>query len=124
MCIRDRQVKTSTTFKGWRIDADDFLNIEQNGDRQTVRGKKEITRNLIYVFVYLGMSLRDDELYFIPAGKLQDIIHDSYKNYMESRDGVRQRNPSSRHYLVGQGDTSISDYFGKWEVINEVAGLE
>jgi hypothetical protein len=93
----------------WQFSATSFLEIEFDGDRQIVKGKKVVSNtNLVCVFVLLQPDERD-EFYILTIADLQDHFLKHYKG------GVRPRNPKSTHCAIWPKE--LTAYRDKWELI-------
>lgn len=83
------------------FDANRFLLIEFDGDKQIVRGPDpEIDGDLIYVFVRIGNSAGEDQFFILEQRQLQEIIKQNHIAWLDKHGGVRPKNPQSTHVSV------------------------
>jgi hypothetical protein len=98
------QVKT---IRGgsWQFDAKTFLEIEQQGDAQIVRGEKKLRNpDLVCVFVLLSPDERD-EFYVFPLRVLQQYCAKIYSRGKPFPVEIKRvRNPESTHCAVRPQD--------------------
>ncbi len=127
------QVKT-INGGSWQFNAKMFLEIEQQGDCQVVKGEKKLRNpDLVCVFVLLKPDERD-EFYILPLRTLQqyclNIYHDKdSKGDSFPREVRRRKNPNSTHCAVRPRD--LQEYRVKedrdWSLVtkhfNPVTGL-
>ncbi|MHB8060159.1 MAG: hypothetical protein ACYDHO_04930 [Gaiellaceae bacterium] len=93
----------------WQFNARTFLIIEMVGNKQVVKGRKELSNpNLICVFVFLRES-EDDEFYVFRLKDLQAEIATTYKSR------VRPKNPFSMHCAVWP--KQLSKYRDNWPLV-------
>jgi hypothetical protein len=108
------QVKT-IRHGAWQFNADAFLNIEQRGDVQTVKGKKRLAHpELVCVLVLLGDDGQpnpQDQFFICQLGDLQTYFRSVYKG------GVRPRNPESRHCAIRP--EHLGEFRDNWALIRE-----
>ena len=89
----------------WQFNAKTFLEIEQQGDCQVVRGKKKLRNpDLICVFVLLKPD-EEDEFYVFPLKTLQRYCRRVYRDKNSHKDSFprkvhRPKNPKSTHCAV------------------------
>lgn len=111
------QVKT---IKGetWQFDAERFLDISISGENvQTVRGKVELKNpDLICIFVKID-SYGKDQFYIFKLKELQDIIFYKYNKHLESKKGIRPKNPKSTHVNVTPED--LVKYLNNWPLTRQ-----
>ncbi|MBI4688339.1 MAG: hypothetical protein HY756_11305 [Nitrospirae bacterium] len=95
----------------WQFSVTSFLEIKFEGERQIVKGKKEIFNpNLICVFVFLK-SDGNDEFYVLTVKVLQEHFLKNYKG------GIRPRNPKSTHCAIWPKE--LTKYRDNWKLITE-----
>jgi hypothetical protein len=94
-----QSIGLKTTMKvgkkvSWYIDADPYIRIQQDGDRQRVLGKKN-NPNLssTYFFVRLHGVDGGQEFFKVSRDDLQEIILQVYEARLKKHNGVRPRNP-------------------------------
>ena len=116
----------------WQFNANKFLEIEHQGDRQVVKGEKKLrNRDLVCVFVLLKPDERD-EFYILPLRVLQQYCLKGYLKDSKGEPfpgGKRPRNPKSTHGAVRPCD--LQEYRvkedGDWPLVtkhfNPVTGL-
>ena len=68
------QVKTKNKGNP-SVNAADYLDIEFDGEKQKVKGKsKDVNRRIIFVIVFIGEKLGNEEFFICTKGDIQDII--------------------------------------------------
>ena len=100
-----------TTINGgsWQFKAKTFLEIEQQGDCQVVKGEKKLRNpDLVCVFVLLALDERD-EFYVFPLKTLQQYCRRIYRDKGSKEDAFprevrRRKNPKSTHCAVRPRD--------------------
>lgn len=111
------QVKASTRGK-ISVDAKKYIEIEFDGDKQNVIGKKEdIDRDLVFVLVRVGDNLGEDRFFIYEQGLVQDIILRTHTQFLAKHGGVRPRNPESTHSGYELLDLAACE--GNWNLILE-----
>lgn len=88
--LRVKTIKQST----WQLNAGNYLDIEIQDDtdlKQIIKGIKQLTPNIIYVFVKL-IGRGKDDFYIIKIKDLQDIIFKGYSKYLDKHKGRRPKN--------------------------------
>lgn len=97
----------------------DYLIIKQEkGNLQRVISKKEMPQwknDLIFVIVFIGEELGKDRFYICKNSDIQEIIFCNYKAWLQRHDGVRPRNPDSRHCAYSEQD--LSSFKDNWNLI-------
>jgi len=92
----------------WQFSATSFLDIEYEGNRQVIKGKKVLLNpRLICVFVFIKKDGNDD-FYILPLKNLQEHF---YKNY---KGGVRPKKSKSTHCAVWPKELTkyqINEYY-------------
>lgn len=87
------QVKTSNGYS-WHLNVDQHLEIEMDGQKQVVKGKKILPNpRLICVYVMLSESGKDD-FYVLTLSDVQEIAFREYKSR------IRPKNPDSKHFAM------------------------
>ncbi|MAH85470.1 MAG: hypothetical protein CBB68_14695 [Rhodospirillaceae bacterium TMED8] len=111
------QVKAQT--KGTPgVNAKKYLNIQIDGNRQTVKGKsKDIDRDLIFVMVKVGQDYGEDEFYVFDQGVVQDLVNIQYRSFLRKHGGVRPRNPKTTHCSYYLKD--LIRYRDNWDLVFE-----
>jgi len=110
-------IQVKTVKKGnLSVDAKDYLEIEFEGDKQIVKGKnRDIDRGIIFVIVYIGKNLGDEEFYICTKGNIQDLIFKNHSKYLAKNKGVRPKNPKSTHCSYNKGD--LVKYINNWKLL-------
>jgi hypothetical protein len=109
------QVKTMRTGV-WQLNASRFLDIEQRGSEQIVRGlTQEPHPGLICVFVRLGSEYGEDEFYVLTWRKVQAIVARGYRATLKKHGAVRPRNAESRHIAIAVND--LHAFRDAWKTI-------
>ena len=111
------QVKARHRGGSWQIsDARAFLDIKQDGKKQTPgRRKKPKYPNLIYVFVLLD-SYGQDRFFILKAADLHELIAGEYRKNIKRHRGVRPRRHDSYHHAVKSDH--LEKFEDRWDVIN------
>ena len=99
------------------VRADQYLDIEFDGDRQVIKGKKDIDRNLIFAIIKIGDELGSDKFYICKQGFIQDTILRHHKGFLDRNNGVRPKNPSSMHCAYFEED--LSEFGDRWDLIED-----
>ena len=108
------QVKTMLRGDFQISDARRFIEIEQDGDQQTVVGKHRLIDDSMWVFVHLHSE--DPPAYFISkAANVQDLIYEGYKRNLEKHGGRKPRNPKSYHHALSLSD--LGRFHDDWDLI-------
>jgi len=103
---------------GISVNAMRYLNIEFNGDVQTVVGKSnDLDRNLVFILVSIGDRLGEDRFFIYKQGFLQDLIYDRHRAFLAKHGGVRPKNPKSTHCAYSKSDLEGSE--NNWGIIIE-----
>jgi hypothetical protein len=86
-------VKTSNGHS-WHLNVDQHLEIEMDGLKQVVKGKKSLPNpQLICAYVMLN-GIGKDDFYILLLSDIQDIAYREYKSR------IRLKNPASRHFAM------------------------
>ncbi|MDA0999422.1 MAG: hypothetical protein O2807_02735 [bacterium] len=106
-------IQVKTIKKGdLHLNVKKFLNIDIEEKGQKITGKNnDIDRKLIYVCVFLGERLGEDEFYIFTQGWLQDYI---YKTYLGRKPPL---NIESFHYAMRK--KMILGHHNKWHLIEK-----
>jgi hypothetical protein len=111
------QVKT---IKGgaWQFAIDKFAYITFEGKKQIIGKKKTLPiPQLICVFVLAGEKYGMDQFFVLEWSKVQDIIINNYKRWLDSHGGVRPKKYDSLHCSIVQSD--LEEYKDKWQIIKK-----
>lgn len=104
------QVKT-INGPSWQFSITSFLDIEFDGNKQIVKGKKKILNpNCICVFVLLKKDENDD-FYILTIHDLQDHFVKTYKG------GIRPKNPKTTHCAIWPKE--LIKYQNNWKLITK-----
>ena len=90
----------------------DYLILKQEGNFQRVIAKKEMPqwkKDLIFVIVFFGENLGEDRFYIWENSSIQEIIFSNYQSLLQTHNGIRPRNPNSRHCAYSEEDLSFKD---------------
>ena len=102
----------------WQFSADEFLDIEIVGDRQTIKDTKVLLNpELLCVFVLLKQD-RSDEFYIFRLQDLQDLIVNDYQAMLKRNDGLRSKNPQSLHCAIGP--KHLEKFRDNWALVKRV----
>ena len=101
---------------GFAVEAKHYLEIEQDGDVQIVKGKRDdVDRKLIFVLIVIGNEIGEDKFYICEQGFIQDTIFKNHKAYLEKHNGVRPKNPKSTHCSYLESD--LLEHQDNWDLI-------
>ncbi|MBM4414796.1 MAG: hypothetical protein FJ035_00675 [Chloroflexi bacterium] len=100
---------------GVQFNASRFLEISQQGNRQSVIAERELKGTLTYVFVRVAEDTRSDRYFVLDQLQLRSIVHDNYQGFLDKHDGVRPRNPQTTHVAVYEPD--LLSYEDRWDGI-------
>ena len=101
----------------WQFNASSFLQIDSEGDRQIIRGKKKLPNsNLICVLVILNKN-ENDAFYILRKGDLQEIIFQKYTSKARNDVRVRPKNPKSTHCAIWPED--LGPFLNNWNLITD-----
>lgn len=110
------QVKTANQGV-WQLKADNYLDIEITDDkRQIIKGKKNLSKNIIYIFIKLNGQSKDD-FYILKVKDVQDILFEGHKKYLDKHEGRRPKNPESMH--TGVNEAQINKFKNNWDLIDK-----
>ena len=101
------------------VNASNFIEIAQEGDRQSVVGRRPLDPELIFVFVRIGLSLGADRFFILTQRELQDVLVDHYTSNLERHGGVRPRNPKTSHSSVRTDELMRRGHEDRWDLIDE-----
>lgn len=104
----------------WQLNAGNYLDMEIQDDtdpKQIIKGIKQLTQNIIYVFVKL-IGRGKDDFYIIKIKDLQDIIFKGYSKYLDKHKGRRPKNPKSLHTDISEAQ--ILEYKDRWDLLDKV----
>jgi len=98
------------------LDVRKFLDTTVDKKGQKIIGKnKGLDRKLIYVCVFLGEKLGEDEFYIFKQSWLQDLV---FKNYSGRKP---PRNIKSYHYALHK--KQLLRHRDKWKIIDKVLSI-
>ncbi|MEO1549722.1 MAG: hypothetical protein AAFR93_04730, partial [Pseudomonadota bacterium] len=83
--------------------------------------KSSLDPKLVYVFVKLGLSAKDDRFFVLLQEDLQQLIRDNHEAWLAKHGGVRPKNPKSTHTAVYL--SSLADKEDNWGLIDTQMGL-
>lgn len=111
------QVKT---IKGgaWQFSIDKFACITFEGKKQII-GKKKTPPipHLVCVFVLAAEKYGKDQFFVLEWTKVQNIIINKYKRWLDTHGGVRPKKHDSLHCSIVQSD--LEEYKDKWQIIKK-----
>jgi hypothetical protein len=97
------QVKAIKTGGSWQFDAERFLDIHFEGDKQVIKGKRTDGKpDAIWVFVEVGKALGEDRFFIITENDLQKIIYKHHSAFLQKHGGIRPKKSSSTHAAIGE----------------------
>ena len=110
------QVKTINTGS-WQFSIDRFVKIEMNGNKQIV-GEEIIQpiEKLVCILVCLGSKYGEDRFFILKWKKLQGILINNHKEYLNKHGGERPKAKESMHCSLHL--SNILEYENKWENID------
>lgn len=86
--------------------------------KQIVGEKKPLSvPQLVCVFVIAAEKYGEDQFFVLEWSKVQDILIENHKQWLNKHGGVRPRKPDSMHCALGP--TNLHEYKDKWEVIKK-----
>ena len=110
------QVKTIKSG-AWQFSIDKFANVTFEGKKQIIGERKPLPiPQLVCVFVLAAKKYGEDQFFVLEWSKVQDIIIDNHKRWLDSHGGVRPKKPDSMHCAIVQSD--LLDYKDNWLIIN------
>ena len=110
------QVKASNGLSWVVGDVDIFLDIEMDGLRQNVKGKKNLSNpDLVCVYVIVSGAGKD-EFFVLRLSDVQEIIFGGYKSR------TRPRKPDSKHHAIYRED--LIPFKDNWGLIKEQLNIE
>lgn len=102
----------------WQFSIDKFANITFNGNKQIIGEKKPLSvPQLVCVFVIAAEKYGEDQFFVLEWSKVQDILIENHKQWLNKHGGVRPRKPDSMHSAIGQKD--LQKYKDNWEIIKK-----
>lgn len=102
----------------WQFSIDKFANITFNGNKQIIGEKKPLSvPQLVCVFVIAAEKYGEDQFFVLEWSKVQDILIENHKQWLNKHGGVRPRKPDSMHCAIGQKD--LQKYKDNWEIIKK-----
>ncbi|MEM6312165.1 MAG: hypothetical protein AAF754_19225 [Pseudomonadota bacterium] len=115
------QVK-ATRHVTTQFDAAKYLNIVFEGERQSVLGLNDgFDRDLVHVFVKIGIDSKTDRFFVLEQKDLQAILHDNHGAWLAKHNGIRPRNQKSTH--VALKIDSLAVFEDNWQLIERRLGL-
>ena len=115
--VRHVQVKAIRS-SSWQMDMGRFMEIAQKGKRQ-VLGKAcpAPVPGLVFVFVKL-VGAGKDSFFIVRWEDLRDALVTDYKAYLKKCNGIRPKNPESRHTAFDE--KLLESYHNNWKLLTEV----
>jgi len=100
----------------WQFDIRKFLKVELTDEGQVVNGiNEELDREILCIFVSLGLNLGDDHFYIFSWGWMQDHF---YKNYIGRKP---PKNINSFHCAIWRKE--MKEHLEKWELLEKIFNL-
>ena len=62
-----------------------------------------------FVIVFIGENLEVDRFYIWENSSIQEIIFSNYQSLLQTHNGIRPRNPNSKHSAYSEEDLSFKD---------------
>jgi hypothetical protein len=112
-------IQVKTIKRGaWQFSINKFAHITFEGNKQIIGEKKPLPiPQLVCVFVLATDKYGKDQFFVIEWAKVQDILINKYKLWLDSRNGVRPRKHDSFHCSIVQ--TDLQEYKDKWSIIKK-----
>lgn len=97
------------------LKANRFLDIDQRGKKQCIKGKRQGKKGCIWVVVFLNEEGGED--YYICKEKdIIESVHKEYSAFLKKNNCQRRRNPESYHHsLTREHLASFKDNWGLFE---------
>jgi hypothetical protein len=77
---------------------DKFANITFDGNKQIIGEKKPLSvPQLVCVFVVAAGKYGEDQFFVLERSKVQDILIENHKKWLNEHGGIRPRKPDSMH---------------------------
>ena len=112
------QIQVEALRKGnLSVRADQYLDMEFDGNIQVIKGKNDIDRRLIFAIIKIEDELGSDKFYICNQGFIQDTILRHHKGFLDQHNGVRPKNPSSMHCSYFEED--LSEFRDRWDLIED-----
>lgn len=111
------QVKT---IRGgtWQFSIDKFVDISFDGRKQIIGDKKPLPiPQLVCVFVIAGDKYGEDQFFVVEWLRVQDILIENHRRWLDSHSGIRPKKPDSMHCSIVQ--TDLRDYKDNWSIIGK-----
>jgi len=103
------------------VNVENYLDMEFEGERQIIKGKKSHLNDLIFVAIWLADESKPDNRYYICTKKdITDIVETTHRNFLDGHGGIRPRNPKSLH--SGIRETKLEKYRDNWDLIRSKLG--
>lgn len=113
------QVKTIRGGE-WQFSADKFVEIKREEKKQILGAKVEPRiPHLLCVLVLAATEYGRDQFFILEWEQLRDIAVSSYSEWLAAKDGVRPRNPDSKHCSLSP--QQLSRFENKWDRVKERA---
>jgi hypothetical protein len=102
----------------WQFSIDKFAHITFEGNKQIIGEKKPLSvPQLVCVFVIAAEKYGEDQFFVLEWSKVQDILIENHKQWLNEHGGVRPRKPDSMHCAIGQRD--LQKYKDNWGIIKK-----
>lgn len=98
------------------------IRFDKRQNIQTIIGKEDIDRDLIFVLVKRGKALGEDEFYIYSQGVVQDLIFKEHSAFLKKHKGVRPKTPKSMHSAYSIKD--LIQYKDNWNLIAKQFKIE
>jgi hypothetical protein len=109
------QVKT---VKGgsWQFSIDKFADISFDVSKQLIGDKKPLPiPQLVCVFVIASEKYGGDQFFVLEWSKVQDILIENHKCWLDAHGGIRPKKPDSMHCSIVEHD--LREYKDNWSII-------
>ena len=102
-----------------RTNAKRYLNIDFDGRRQLIIGKREdVNRELSFIIVKIGKRLGEDDFYICTQGTIQDLVLKEHSAMLQKHGGIRPKNPKSFDCSVELKE--VEEFKDNWELIENL----
>jgi hypothetical protein len=111
------QVK-AVTGRSWQFDIRRFVNVQVEGNRQVLGDLVRANGDVVCVMVALA-KYGQDRFYVLPWNRLQELVVEGYRKYLDTHGGVRPRKFDSFHVAISEGelapfkDAWVAEFRGK-----------
>lgn len=103
----------------WQFSIDKFANITFDGNKQIIGEKKPLSvPQLVCVFVIAAEKYGGDQFFVLEWSKVQDILIENHKRWLNAHGGIRPRKPDSMHCALDKRD--LQKFKDNWKIIKSM----